>query len=625
MSDNQNSSAPAPPNGPGGGQRRPAKGWLHRFLRKHKRSYGGTKKRTGYSFFLQVNIAAAILFLLIGVFWLVRPTYHRYMENRTAREAQTYLDHNDLTNALFSARVVLQRNPENLIALQVMTRLAALGHSPEELPLQQRLARLAPTEENQFHLAELGLHFQAPPFPAAAGALAALGDSATNNPRYHNLAAQLALGRQDLADAEAHFATAAALDPTNAHYALNLALFRLVLTNSTHQAEARACLEQLAVDPVYGAEALRGLIQDRLAHHDPAAGLTWSTELLAGPKATLRDQLQNLDLLDQLTNATFNAWLQGLKQAAQTNAPTAVALSAWMLARGWDDQLLTWLATLPAELQQLPPLQMARAEVYQDTGAWQQLKDYATTGNWGDAEFLRYAAISHAAAELGLPYDAIMNNWDLAVNETTGHFDAMKRLYDLAVRWHLKLEQTGLLERMVHEFPEQHGAVLALVQNYAVDGNTAALNQLYAWLNNQFPEDTGYQLGLAATSLMLQTNLPDAKAWTLTAHNDSPDNSQITTAYAYALHLDHRDAEGLAALEKLPAAALGQPAAALYYGVLLTAAGRTNEAATWLQKARTNSVAFLPEEKQLLAEPLAPTHAVAPPAGRKQLPSPWTL
>jgi hypothetical protein len=45
---------------------------------------------------------------------------------------------------------------------------------------------------------------------------------------------------------------------------------------------------------------------------------------------------------------------------------------------------------------------------------------------------------------------------------------------------------------------------------------------------------------------------------------------------------------------------LAQPSVALYYGVLLNAVGRSNEAAAFLKIAQTNSL--LPEERQLLAE-----------------------
>jgi hypothetical protein len=53
--------------------------------------------------------------------------------------------------------------------------------------------------------------------------------------------------------------------------------------------------------------------------------------------------------------------------------------------------------------------------------------------------------------------------------------------------------------------------------------------------------------------------------------------------------------------EKLARPALEQPSVALYYGILLSATGKTKEAAPFIQIALTNGNP-LPEEKQLLVE-----------------------
>ena len=64
-------------------------------------------------------------------------------------------------------------------------------------------------------------------------------------------------------------------------------------------------------------------------------------------------------------------------------------------------------------------------------------------------------------------------------------------------------------------------------------------------------------------------------------------------------HLQGRTREGLAVMQKLDEHSLTEPAAALYFGVLLHATGATNEAARFLKIAGTNSH-WLPEEKLLL-------------------------
>ena len=75
----------------------------------------------------------------------------------------------------------------------------------------------------------------------------------------------------------------------------------------------------------------------------------------------------------------------------------------------------------------------------------------------------------------------------------------------------------------------------------------------------------------------------------------------VVATFAYSLHLQGRDQEGLAAFRNLKPSQLEDPSAALYYGLLLTATGKSNEAAPYLQIALTRGQ-LLPEEKQMLSE-----------------------
>jgi hypothetical protein len=66
------------------------------------------------------------------------------------------------------------------------------------------------------------------------------------------------------------------------------------------------------------------------------------------------------------------------------------------------------------------------------------------------------------------------------------------------------------------------------------------------------------------------------------------------------LHLQGRTQEGLAVFENLKTNALETRTVALYYGILLAAAGDTNKAGKYLGIAQQSD--FLPEEKALVAE-----------------------
>jgi Flp pilus assembly protein TadD len=98
----------------------------------------------------------------------------------------------------------------------------------------------------------------------------------------------------------------------------------------------------------------------------------------------------------------------------------------------------------------------------------------------------------------------------------------------------------------------------------------------------------------------LKTNLPQACAWAADIYAKTPADPVIVSTYAFALHQQGRDDEGLAALQKFTLAQLEQPSVALYYGILLAATGSHDKALHYLTLAEKGDL--LPEEKKLLAE-----------------------
>jgi hypothetical protein len=342
------------------------------------------------------------------------------------------------------------------------------------------------------------------------------------------------------------------------------------------------------------------LVVDRLAHQDAAAANVFSTQLLANARATLADRLQHLYILRQLKSGDFMSRLQSLQQQAVTNASAVAEIAAWMQANDLVASELQWLTGLPAGLQAEQPVRLALADAYLQSGDWRTLRDFATEGNWGEMEFLRLALVSHAWSQLGVP-QAAESNWDSAVDATGGRFGAMTTLLGLAERWDLLHQRELLLRRIVETFPRERWAQQALEQLYFNAGNTAALHELYDRLTGLFPAESKWKNNLAATALLLKTNLAQAGQWAAEAYAQSHGSPIEASTYAYALHLQGRDKEGLAVLQKLNSSQLEEHSVALYYGILLSATGKTGEAATYLQIAQSQGQ-LLPEEKKLLEE-----------------------
>jgi hypothetical protein len=560
-------------------------------------SFEADKKR----FRMRLAGTVAVLLGLAVIAWLGRPFYQQFKEHRSQVQAQAFLAKGDYRSALLSARQTLQLDATNAVACRVMAALADFSHSPAVLDWQRRVVQVEPTTENKLVLATMALRYQSSPFPLTAQILDELAvTAATNLADYQVVAANLALSLHHPAEAETHYEIAIQLNPTNRVYELYLAIIRLGESDEAKAVQARAVLQKLRVDENFGPSALRALVVDRLAHKDAAAANGYSTNLLASPQAMLADQLQQLGILQQLKSGNFAAQLRSVQQ--QTNAFAVAQVSGWMQANGLVTDNIQWLTNLPASLQSQQPVRAALADAYMQNGDWQTLRDFASKGNWDEMEFLRLALVGRAWAQLGVAQVAD-SNWGAAINEAGNRYGAMTVLLGLTDQWQLKREREELLQRIVQKFPHERWAQHALEQLYLDAGDTAALRALYAGLFSVFPQDVGLKNNLAATCLLLKTNVPQACQWAEEIYAGKTHDLVIASTYAYALHLQGRTTEGLAALQKLDAHQLEEPDAALYYGVLLAATGATNEAAPYLKIARTKTQ-WLPEEKKLLSAAL---------------------
>ena len=558
--------------------------------------------QTYYRFYTRLVATAAVLVILAalaGTYRVGLRHYRHYLENRGQKEAQSFLARGDYRNASLSARQALVFNPNNVPACRVMAELSDRIHSPLTLEWLQRIVQNEPTAENKIVLAAAGLNYQKSPFPLTVQILDELAPTFTNSASYQVVAASLALHTYHIAEAEAHFEAASALEPKNILFRTSVAILRMASTNKTEQGQSRAVLEKLRTDDSLGLLVLRALVADRLLHKDVAAAGIYSRQLAANPRAILADQLQNLGILQKLKSDEFNDRLQTVQQQVATNAPAVAEVSAWMQANGLVAENLDWLTGLTVPLLDQRPVQVALAQGYLQSARWTALLKISSQSNWGDLEFLRFALIFRAWSQLGATGEAD-SNWKAAMGEAAGHHEVMTQLLQLAESWHLEQKREAVLLEMVQEFPDERRTQQDLESLYFNSGNTLGLHQLYVILNAHFPDETAYKNDLAATSLLLNTDVGKACQWAAEVYAKNPGNPIEASTYAFALHTQGRDKQGLAVLQKLQPAELAQPSVALYYGVLLAATGKADQAMPWLKIAKTKGH-LLPEEQELLS------------------------
>jgi len=171
-------------------------------------------------------------------------------------------------------------------------------------------------------------------------------------------------------------------------------------------------------------------------------------------------------------------------------------------------------------------------------------------------------------------------------------------LLNLADSWQRREDKEDLLWHVYHRHPGERWTLRELAHLYQADGTTRGLNKRFGVLAELDPKDYRARNNLAATSLLLKLNLTKTYELTRDLYTERPDDPIIASTYAFALHLRGSTAEGLAVLRKLKPETLEEPAVALYYGVLLSAANETQKARKYLDLGQ--SAASLPEEKAVL-------------------------
>ena len=534
-----------------------------------------------------------------------RTGYRHLKEQRDLIQAQAAFTSGDYAQAALSVRQVLALNPTNAAACRVMAEIADRSQSPATLDWRRRLAEIFPSAENKLQLAEAGLRYQSPPFPLTEQILQELSATATNLAFFHVVAAEYAVARRQLNEAEGQLAAAVRLAPTNQLYQLNLAMVELSSTNSAALKAARARLNSFVADANYAPVALRALIADRLAHDDVVAAQTFSEQLLRTPQATLPDRLQHLVLLRKKADAGFPAQLDALQKTAATNASMVVQMALWMQANGLATNAVQWFSGLPKNLRTQPPVLLVTAAAIEAEPDWPALRQFCAAGNWADLDFLRLAFLAHAWAQLGGDLVA-RSNWHLAVNAAGNRFGALTSLLELTARWKWADERLDLFWLLFQKFPRERWVAAALQQHCYSGGDTAGLRRIFQQLAVTFPDRPEIKNDLAYTSLLLRTNLVESGNIAAKLHAQLPDDPTIASTDAFALHLQGRDADGLAIMQKMDRAALEQPALALHYGILLSATGDKTGAEHYLAVAR-GSTGLLPEEKQL-CQPASDNH-----------------
>jgi Flp pilus assembly protein TadD len=408
---------------------------------------------------------------------------------------------------------------------------------------------------------------------------------------------QLALKLNRLADAEAHLQAAIRLDPTNRSHQMNLAVLHLQSRDAEVAEAARRELAAFQADPAFGLPVLRSLITDAVLRAKLAEAKELSLRLLAQTNALFEDRLQHLTVLEKAKDPELAGWLTRVREEASTNARWVGQVATWLNGNARPKETVAWVDTLPDTIRTNPAIAMIEADALAQLADWPGLETRLTEQNWADADFLRLAMLSRAFREQGRR-DSAEANWRRATAAAEARVGMQTVLVQLAASWNWRPERDGLLWAIVRRSPQEEWAWQSLLRSANQAGDTPSVYRVYTGLLERNPDSAELKNNVAFVGLLLNRDVEQATQLARAAYEKNGTNASIVSTLAFALHRQGRTGEGLQLFQPLPEAERQKPEIALYYAVLLNAAGQREKAATYAALAEKGPM--LPEERRLL-------------------------
>ena len=538
-----------------------------------------------------------ILALLLGA-WLARPVYRNWKKQHYLAQAADHLGKSDYKNAALRARQVRTFDPGNLEAAGILAEIAGRLRSPEVMAWRQFIAESEPENPtNQILLAEAALMFGES--ARAEQALVRITPTHRNTAAFHQAAALVLAGQHKLAEAEAHFAAAMKLAPTNDLLQLNHAVILMQARDPDVVAAGIKTLRKFATDPTRRRMALQNLSQAYLHTKDFDQAVMTAQELSAATNATFADQMLLLSVLRATSRPEFQNQLATIQTTAAAAGPEQVqSLVSWLINNGQSETALHWLTGLPHELRSQQRVSLALADLHLTRADWPALQKLTESTKWAEADFLRHAMLARACREQRQTA-AANSAWLDAVRAGGGNPKTLAILARMAGAWGWTHEQEDLLWTLVERHPGERWAAGALKEIFVKAADTRGLNRLAAALVTQNPNNLTAKNDLAGTALLLGTQNSRTHELAREVFTKFPSNEITASTYAYSLFVQGRRDEAVKAFSGVKPAALEQPSIALYYGLVLGTNSPAN-ARKYLDLAAQGSL--LPEEKALLTE-----------------------
>ena len=523
--------------------------------------------------------------------------YGTWRKHHLAQQAQDFFAQKDYQSAVLVARHLLQLDPKNIVACRIVAEMAELAGKREALSWREQVVALDPSDPaNRIALANAAIRFGQSEL--ARKTLDAVAASGRSNLKYHEVNGALAIAEKNTALAETEFAAALELAPNDPQLALNLATVRLTSSESATREKARTDLARFVQQNSLRLDALRALTADALANKSLGAAEKWGAQLRAEKGATFGDLLLYVEA-SRRNSGDQNALLDAETNAARSPA-TAAALITWMNRHEMAQAARDWALSLPTEILSAQPVPLAVAESYSFLQDWNSLHSWVDEKNWAEAEFLRFAVLSHALHHLAPGDRASMESqtaWAAALKATKNRPERIAAIAQLAEGWDYADEAADAWWLIANGNENAKQALSALQRLYKAKQDSHGLLRVAKRALELNPADLVAANNCASLGLLLNGDSASRRLATK-LHSENPANAALRSTYAFALFTEGKTSEALREMETLKEAQLRHPSIAAYYFVMLVENGKMERAHSFLSSA--NKAQLLPEEQQLL-------------------------
>jgi tetratricopeptide (TPR) repeat protein len=253
--------------------------------------------------------------------------------------------------------------------------------------------------------------------------------------------------------------------------------------------------------------------------------------------------------------------------------------------------------TLPAETLGKWPVLPALAAAYASLKDWTGLERLAKTTEWLPFDFLRRAYLARALRGQDKKFPA-EQEWLAAQKEASAQPGSLLVLARTIAAWGWETETVDLLWVLAKSDDTKLEALQTLYQHYAKQGDTSGLYRTLLRLVEILPGDLALQNNLAQVSLLLGADVERARKIAAEIKEKEPSNGAYVSTYAFSLYTKGDIKGALKAMDQLSQDQLRDPSVAVYYGLVLAAAGQKEKAHEYL--GRATQANLLPEEKALV-------------------------